>query len=75
MNFKKIREAMTEEALSLEYALRSIEAAEIGDLARATKLSEIQAAWILEQMSCTEIVKCDCQGKYSLTALYKSNLN
>lgn len=73
MSFKAIREAMSEEALTLDNVLKCLPAAGVIELAAASNLSEVKTAWILEQMIYMNMVQLR-RGKYTLTNAYKTEI-
>jgi DNA-binding IclR family transcriptional regulator len=71
-NFKKIREAMTEQALSVEYVMRGYHRADVQEIADACQMKNDTVEFILEQMVCMGMVHKSASGGYALTIEYKN---
>lgn len=71
MNFRQIRDAMTLEALSLEYVLRGQNEIGLRQLAEACQIDEVKAEFILEQMKANNIVEVRGPASYALTKEYR----
>jgi predicted transcriptional regulator len=72
MNFKALRETMTEQALSVEYVMRGHANVTIRQLAESCQLREPELSFMLEQMRQNRIVESTDTG-FSLTKEYKNS--
>lgn len=72
MEFKKLREEMTDVAISLEYVMRGHNWFSLDELANACQRRREIIEFMLEQMICFEMVHRDKWGKYSLTPAYRN---
>lgn len=71
MGFKKLREEMSDAAISLEYVMRGHHWIGIDELADVCQSRREIIEFTLEQMICFEMVHRDKWGKYSLTPAYR----
>ncbi len=69
-NFKKIRETMTEQALSIEFVMRGRVLVELRQLADACQINETIVEFILAQMESVSMVQRVELGRYALTPEY-----
>lgn len=73
MNFKALREEMTEDAMAIEYALRGRELVTLNDLTAACNCAPESAEFTLEQMIYFGVAAKDSAGRYSLTPDYRAH--
>lgn len=72
MDVKKIRENMTEQALSIETVMRGHSRISLQALSEACALSAATTEFILAQMVCFGVAQRGAFGRYSLTQEYKN---
>lgn len=70
MDYKKLREEMTEQALSIENVLCDHPKITLGALCRACNISRAQAEFILQQMVVFLIIREASKGRFFLTDEY-----
>lgn len=70
MNFRTLRNEMTEQALCIEQVMRQHTRISLEELAEASNISATVVAFILEQMQVFCIVNRVSFGRYSLTPEY-----
>ncbi|MDN4361273.1 hypothetical protein OA801_22710 [Citrobacter portucalensis] len=72
MNVKKIRETMTEAALSVEGVMRGHPCISLPELSEACGISASSVELIVEQMVIFGVAQRGAFGRYSLTTEYKN---
>ena len=75
MDFKAVRQEMTEQALLIEEALKRRPRISLVELADVCDLSPAQAGFIMEQMKVFNMVYQVAFGRFSLTPEYRKTLN
>lgn len=71
MDYKKLREEMTEQALSIEFVMRSHAQIGLAELSEACNLDPVKTGFILEQMAVFRMVREAGKGCFSLTTEYR----
>ncbi|MEB7926138.1 hypothetical protein NGJ69_20905 [Atlantibacter hermannii] len=70
MTFKTLREEMTEDAMAIEYALRSRDELTLNELTAVCNCAPERAEFTLEQMIHFGVATRKRAGRYSLTPAY-----